>query len=70
MKSYILGFDVDGTAVLQYGKGRQAVLNYAMDKFYDQTVTIVGTKGIIKVGIITLTSHDRHLFSNHRQLNY
>ena len=43
--------DADGTAVLQYGRGRRAVLNYAMDKFYDQTATIMGIKGISKVGI-------------------
>ena len=58
----ISDWDTDGTAVLQYGRGRRAVLNYAMDKFYDQTATIMGTKGVIKVRLSGL----KKLVINHR----
>ena len=53
--------DTDGTAVLQYGKGRRAVLNYAMDKFYDQTATIMGTKGVINVSLMPVINHGLRL---------
>ena len=47
----ISGYDLTSTAVLSYSGGRRAILNYTMNKCYDEMATMMGTKGIMKVGI-------------------